>query len=79
MLTRGLWEWGRDGADAAFSTAHVQETRDMEVKARARYESLKATDNLQAIYFDEAGGNHDFPTKVRESAYQFMDRHLRHG
>ena len=29
LLTRGLWEWGTEGAEAQFSREHVQETKDM--------------------------------------------------
>jgi dienelactone hydrolase len=77
VLTRGLWEWGREGEDGRFSREHVQETRDMEAKARKNYERLGETTNLQVIYFDEAGGNHDFPPKVRDEAYRWIDRHLK--
>jgi dienelactone hydrolase len=77
MLTRGLWEWGRDGDDARYSREHVQETRDMEAKARESYARWQASPSLQAVYFDEAGGNHDFPLKVRQGAYEWIDQQLR--
>jgi dienelactone hydrolase len=76
LLTRGLWEWGKEGQQERYSRAHVQETRDMETKARRNYARLGASANLQAVYFDEAGGNHDFPPTVRHEAYQWIDRHL---
>jgi dienelactone hydrolase len=78
MLTRGLWEWGADGEDARYSKAHVQETRDMEAKARLNYARLQASPHLQTVYFEEAGGNHDFPPNVRREAYEWTDRHLKH-
>jgi dienelactone hydrolase len=77
LLTRGLWEWGKDGEDKKFSEAHVQETRDMESRARKSYSSLGASANLRAIYFDEDGGNHDFPPSVRREAYLWLDRTLK--
>ena len=76
LLTRGLWEWGRDGEGGKYSRAHVQETRDMEIMARRSYAQLDATANLQSIYFDEGGGNHDFPPNVRHESYQWIDRFL---
>jgi hypothetical protein len=79
LLTRGLWEWGKDGEDEKFSKAHVQETRDMEAKARENYARLRASSTLQALYFDEAGGNHDFPPNVRREAYAWLDHHLKQG
>jgi dienelactone hydrolase len=79
LLTRGLWEWGKDGEDEKFSKAHVQETRDMEAKARENYARLRASSTLQALYFDEAGGNHDFPPNVRGEAYAWLDHHLKQG
>jgi dienelactone hydrolase len=77
LLTRGLWEWGRDNsADKAFSEAHVAETRRMETRARERYSKLGACPELKVIYFDEDGGNHAFPARVREQAYQWLQQHL---
>jgi dienelactone hydrolase len=77
LLTRGLWEWGRNAEEARNSKAHVQETREMEAVARRNYAGLGASANLQAIYFDEAGGNHDFPPNLRREAYQWLDRELK--
>ena len=77
LLTRGLWEWGKDDEDKKFSQAHVQETRDMESRARKNYSSRGDSANLRAIYFDEDGGNHDFPPNVRRETYQWLDRTLK--
>ena len=77
LLTRGLWEWGREGQEQRFSQEHVQETRDMVAKASKSYAGAGALKNLKAIYFDEAGGNHDFPTQVREEAYEWIGMQIR--
>ena len=77
LLTRGLWEWGTDGDDARRSKEHVQETREMEAAARKRYTRMEASANLKAIYFDENGGNHDFPPHVRKESYDWMDNYLK--
>jgi len=37
---------------------------------------LKAPENLRADYFEEAGGNHDFPTGIRQKAYQWININL---
>jgi dienelactone hydrolase len=78
LLTRGLWEWGQDNsADKAFSEAHVAETRKMEAHARERYSKMGVSPALKVIYFDEDGGNHDFPPHVRQEAYDWLDRYLK--
>jgi dienelactone hydrolase len=76
LLTRGMWEWGNSGDEARFSKEHVQETRDLVAHAQKSYDRLGATSNLRAIYFDENGGNHDFPPNVRRNAYDWLDRQL---
>ena len=61
-----------------FSKKHVAETQEMEAHARKFYERDSASRNLQAIYFDENGGNHDFPPLVREQTYAWLDQNLKH-
>lgn len=78
LLTRGLWEWGQTGDEALFSKKHVAEMQEMEAHARKFYERDSASRNLQAIYFDESGGNHDFPPLVREQTYAWLDQNLKH-
>jgi len=78
MLTRGLWEWGQTGDEATFSKKHVAETQEIEARARKCYECDSASRNLQAIYFDENGGKHDFPPIVREQTYAWLDQNLQH-
>lgn len=77
LLTRGLWEWGGEGKWKTFSEAHVQETRDMEAHARRRYRELNADHALRVEYFDDQGGDHAFPPRVREVAYAWLDSTLR--
>jgi hypothetical protein len=76
LLTRGLWEWGRDGQGGQFSQKHVQETRDMVAHAQQDYARLGVPGNLSAIYFDEAGGDHAFPPHVRDQAYDWLEHHM---
>ncbi|WP_179188236.1 S9 family peptidase [Sphingomonas sp. IBVSS2] len=72
LLTRGRWEWGTKDEWRAASLRHVAETEDMVAHARARGSGK----SLEAIYFDEAGGNHDFPPGVREQAYAWLKTRL---
>jgi hypothetical protein len=67
---------GQGADEAPYSKAHVQGDRDTEARARKTYQGLGASDNLQLIYFDENGGNHDFPPKVREQTYKGIDQQL---
>ena len=76
LLTRGFWEWGRDGKWGVFSEKHVEETRQIEAHARETYRELDANDNLRVIYFDESGGNHAFPPGIKEQVYQWLDEHI---
>lgn len=77
LLTRGLWEWGNYDEYTAYSQDHVQETKEMVHYAQQNYTAHKASGALDAIYFDEEGGNHAFPPKVKEQAYQWLDKYLK--
>jgi dienelactone hydrolase len=77
LLTRGLWEWGQDAEGKPFSLQHAEETKEMVRYAQPNYLHYQAGDNLKAIYFDEDGGNHAFPPKVKEQAYQWLDAKLK--
>jgi dienelactone hydrolase len=77
LLTRGLWEWGTEGQDGIFSRDHVQETKDMVKAASDCYEANGSRDKLKALYFDEDGGNHDFPPGIREQAYLWLDEFVK--
>ncbi|MDG2535948.1 prolyl oligopeptidase family serine peptidase [Sphingomonas sp. HITSZ_GF] len=72
LLTRGRWEWGTKGEWREASLRHVAETEDMVAHARARGSGK----SLDVIYFDEAGGNHDFPPGVRDQAYAWLKTRL---
>jgi dienelactone hydrolase len=72
LLTRGRWEWGTKGEWREASLRHVAETEDMVAYARSR----GSDKSLEAIYFDEAGGNHDFPPGIREQAYAWLKTRL---
>jgi dienelactone hydrolase len=76
LLTRGLWEWGREGPNRDFSIAHVNDTRTMVTHAQRRYDELGASDRINAIYFDDDGGNHALPPRVKSLAYEWIDHHL---
>lgn len=72
LLTRGRWEWGTKGEWREASLRHVAETEDMVAYAHAKGSGK----SLEALYFDEAGGNHDFPPGVREQAYAWLKTRL---
>jgi hypothetical protein len=77
LLTRGLWEWGRENSTREeWSKNHVEETKEMVARAREQYASLKATEKLSVLYFDEGGGNHSFPPHVRQQTYEWLDQQL---
>lgn len=42
-----------------------------------RYTSAGAAEKLQAMFFDESGGGHDFPPGVRQQAYSWLDLRLK--
>ncbi|MFB0525819.1 MAG: alpha/beta hydrolase family protein [Phycisphaerae bacterium] len=78
LMTRGKWECGKaNEAERSYSSQHVTETKDIEDYVKQRYNQLNASENLKAIYFDEGGGNHAFPSKVRQQAYQWLDNYLK--
>ncbi len=52
----------------------VSGVRDCVAAAAPVYKLLGAADNLVAVYPD---AGHDFPPKVRQAAYEFLDRALR--
>ena len=77
LLTRGLWEWGRDEPWGTYSEQHAEETRTMEAHARRRYDALGASSALRVEYFEDEGGNHAFPLRLRNLAYDWLDANLR--
>ncbi len=77
LLTRGLWEWGQDPDWRQASIDHVEETRRLVADAAPRYRAAGAPDALRALYFDENGGNHDFPPGVRREAYAWLEAQLK--
>ncbi|MFC1614148.1 alpha/beta hydrolase family protein [Gemmatimonadota bacterium] len=76
MMTRGLWEWGKEGKWKQYSKEHVAETKEIEDYARQRYSELEASENLKTIYFDEKGGDHAFPPKLKKEVFQWLDSYL---
>ena len=76
LLTRGNWEWGREGIEETWSRAHVAETSQMATVAAERYRGEGKGKNFRVIFFDEDGGNHDFPPTVRREAYTWLASYL---
>lgn len=76
MLTRGLWEWGRNGEWGQHSLNHVNETKKIEAYVRPFYEHHNASENFKVIYFDEDGGNHAFPSNLKKQVYNWIDSYL---
>ena len=73
LLTRGLWEWGREGERAEYSRLDVKEYQEIEKYVSQAYHSYDAEDAFEVIYFDEGGGQHSFPPEVKERAYSWLD------
>ena len=78
LMTRGMSEWG-DGNDKQKldSKRHVEGTRLLDAEAGKYYKSLRVNKNLRTIYFDENGGGHSFPPKVKEEVYEWLDSYLK--
>lgn len=78
LMTRGLTEWG-DGDDKQRldSKRHVEGTQLLDTEARKYYQALGADKNLKTLYFDESGGNHSFPPKVKKEVYEWLDSFLK--
>ena len=77
LLTRGLWEWGMKGKWRQYSIDHVQETKDIVDYVKPAYHSTGYPENIAAIYFEEANGQHAFPPGVKRQAYEWLDRFLK--
>jgi hypothetical protein len=45
--------------------------------ASARYKALGSAANFRVRFFDEGGGNHDFPPGIRQEAYAWLDSYLK--
>lgn len=78
LMTRGLSEWGADDTrQKQNSKRHVEGTQLIDTEARRYYKSADANNNLKTIYFDENGGGHAFPPKVKEQVYHWLDSYLK--
>lgn len=78
LMTRGLWEWGKgDVSEEYYSKKHVKETETLASEAGEYYKIKKAEKNLKIIYFDEEGGNHAIPPKVKEEIFNWLDSNLK--
>lgn len=78
LMTRGLSEWGADDErQRQNSKRHAGETQRIDAEARKYYKAANAGNNLKTIYFDEDGGRHAFPPKVKEQVYQWLDSYLK--
>ncbi|HZY36435.1 MAG TPA: prolyl oligopeptidase family serine peptidase [Mucilaginibacter sp.] len=78
LMTRGTEEWGYDTPQAKQeSIDHVKMTKDLEAAARIYYRKKNVSERLKTIYFDENGGFHAFPPKVKETVYAWLDSYLK--
>jgi len=78
LMTRGMYEWGNGNSKQQNdSKRHVTGTEVLDAEARRYYKRKNADQNLKTIYFDENGGSHSFPPKVKEEVYQWLDRNLK--
>ena len=77
-MTRGTEEWGYDTPKAKQeSIDHVKMTKELEAAARTYYHKKNVSDRLKTIYFDENGGFHAFPPKVKQTVYAWLDSYLK--
>ncbi|HMV90209.1 MAG TPA: prolyl oligopeptidase family serine peptidase [Cyclobacteriaceae bacterium] len=77
LMTRGLYEWGNEtGQQRQDSRRHADETLRMQREANRYYEK-SGGNPVEVITFDEAGGAHAFPSKVKERVYVWLDSHLK--
>lgn len=78
LMTRGLWEWGMgDEVDEYYSKKHVKGTETLASEAGKYYTIKGAEKNLKTIYFDEEGGNHSIPPKVKVEIFNWLDSNLK--
>ncbi|MDO3641102.1 S9 family peptidase [Mucilaginibacter sp. L3T2-6] len=78
LMTRGLWEWGQEtDEEKTKSIDHVKATRLLYNEALPYYATLKSGKDLKVIYFDEDGGRHAFPTKLKRQVYEWIDSYLK--
>lgn len=78
LMTRGMNEWGNgDDQQKLDSKRHVDGTQLLDSGARKYYVALNANKNLKTIYFDENGGGHAFPPKVKGEVYLWLDTYLK--
>jgi hypothetical protein len=45
--------------------------------ASARYKALRFGESFRVRFFDEGGGNHDFPPGIRQEAYAWLDSYVK--
>lgn len=78
LMTRGLHEWGAgDAKQIQDSKRHVEGTQLLYTEAKKYYVSENVGNQLKVIYFDENGGAHSFPPKVKEEVYAWLDSYLK--
>jgi dienelactone hydrolase len=77
LMTRGLWEWGAGNIkEKANSISHVKATEQLYNEALPYYANHKSNKHLKVIYFDEDGGRHAFPPKVKSEVYDWIDSYF---
>ncbi len=78
LMTRGMWEWGSDSdREKKYSLNHVKETKTMYKEALTAYAKKKAGNELKVITFEEGGGRHSFPPKVKLETFKWIDAHFK--
>lgn len=70
LITRGMYEWGKDDPDSKEFLREAEMFRD-------KYLEAAPGGDMGLIFFDEEGGGHDFPPGVREQAYEWLDKRLK--
>jgi dienelactone hydrolase len=78
LMTRGVWEWGKeDDKEKVNSIDHVKGTQILYNEAFSYYATVKSDKNLKVIYFDEDGGRHAFPPKLKRQVYEWIDSYFK--
>ena len=77
LLTRGLYEWGKNGKWGEYSKLDVDEYRHMEKYVGPEYKRQGSADHFKVLYFDEDGGQHAMPPRTKQEIYDWIDTYLK--
>jgi len=70
LLTRGKYEWGKNDK---VSIAFVEEIE----KFKREYLKYNKNGDIKTIVFEDGGGQHSFPYRIRQEVYEWIDSRLK--